>query len=170
MPYYWLTSKTDILRSKMTKCQTNLVPKNFFRLFFRPKLLKMIFKNFWKFFFSSKNPVFFGPKNGQKWQKSPENIFFEIRPKFCNRRYMTRPYSKNLWKIDPRDPASPAAGKPEILGKFRLRNFSSNIIPRLDAKNQKHPTVIQEVRKIDPRGRVSTRGGKPGVFGKIRAL
>ena len=143
-----LHSKTDILRSKMTKCQTNLVPKNFF----------------------SKNPVFFGPKNGQKWQKSPENIFFEIRPKFCNRRYMTRPYSKNLWKIDPRDPASPAAGKPEFLGKFRLRNFSSNIIPQLDAKFQKHPTVIQEVRKIDPRGRVSTRGGKPGVFGKIRAL
>ena len=168
MPYYWLTSKTDILRSKMTKCQTNLVPKkNFSTFFFAQNCLKRFLKILKKNFFS-KNPVFFGPKNGQKWQKSPKNIFFEIRPKFCNRRYMTRPYSKNLWKIDPRDPASPAAGKPEFSGKFRLRNFSSNIIPQLDAKFQKHPTVIQEVRKIDPGAAFRPAAGKPEFSGKFR--
>ena len=35
----------------------------------------------------------------------------------------------------------PAAGKPEFSGKFRLCNSSSNIIPQLHAKNQKHPTA-----------------------------
>ena len=35
----------------------------------------------------------------------------------------------------------PAAGKPEFSGKFGLCNSSSNIIPQLGAKFQKHPTA-----------------------------
>ena len=38
-------------------------------------------------------------------------------------------------------PLGPISGKPDFSGKIRLCNFSSNIIPQLDAKFQKHPTA-----------------------------
>ena len=38
-------------------------------------------------------------------------------------------------------PLGPIPGKPEFSGKIRLCNFSSNIIPQLVDKFQKHPTA-----------------------------
>ena len=61
-----LHSKTDILRSKMTKCQTNLVPKKIFSTFFLPKIVRNDFlKILKKKFFFEKSSLFWA----QKWPK-----------------------------------------------------------------------------------------------------
>ena len=137
---FWKIS--TFLGPKMAKNGKNH-PKIFFSRFDRNSATDGIWHDhIWRTYEKSTRGTPHRPRreNRSFRENSGSVIFLQISsPDFMPKIRNILQLFKKLEKLTRGAAFRPAAGKPDFSGQFRLCNSSSNIIPQLHAKNQKHP-------------------------------